>query len=97
MFPSPRNSSQLQQNLSLRVAAIEEENAKETSRVFGELAVALESGAKRNVDQLMEQLMNAREEKERHLAAHSERVVGEAMESLSTEVRSCLSLFSLFT
>ena len=73
-------SSELRQCLQARVEEIEAENDAETRRVFGELSVALEEGARRNIEQLVENMRNAREEKERHLSAHSERVVGEAME-----------------
>jgi hypothetical protein len=42
---------------------LERENGKERDRVFGELAVALEEGARRNVEQLVERFNNEREEK----------------------------------
>ncbi|GMH82892.1 hypothetical protein TL16_g09416 [Triparma laevis f. inornata] len=77
---------ELEQNLNRRLEEIGSENGKESERVFGELAVALEEGARRNVEQLVERFNNEREEKEKQLVAHSEKVVGEAMESLSAEL-----------
>eukprot|EP00519_Triparma_laevis_P004800 CAMPEP_0182505198 /NCGR_PEP_ID=MMETSP1321-20130603/18691_1 /TAXON_ID=91990 /ORGANISM="Bolidomonas sp., Strain RCC1657" /LENGTH=621 /DNA_ID=CAMNT_0024710697 /DNA_START=136 /DNA_END=1997 /DNA_ORIENTATION=- len=77
---------ELEENLNRRVEEIGTENGKESERVFGELAVALEEGARRNVEQLVERFNNEREEKEKQLIGHSEKVVGEAMESLSAEL-----------
>jgi len=77
---------QTEQALLEQVEKIKSDNAKETQRVFGELAVALENGAKANINQLVDSITKAREEKEANLISHSEKLVSEAMESLASEL-----------
>jgi len=73
-------------SLQERISEINADNQKETQRVFGELQLALEVGAKNNIDLLAENLTSQREEKVANLTAHSESVVSEAMESLAAEL-----------
>ncbi|GMH67630.1 hypothetical protein TrRE_jg1758 [Triparma retinervis] len=77
---------ELRESIELKIREISSENENEKSRVFGELAVALETGAKRNLEQLRERLESSVRTKENNLRLHSDKVVGEAMESLATEI-----------
>jgi len=77
---------ELNHNVQSRMQQISEDNRRETTRVFGELAQALEIGANKNLQALKETKTNERQTKEAHLIAHSEKVVGEAMEQLAGEL-----------
>jgi hypothetical protein len=77
---------ELGQTVAVRIEEIKASNEKETRRVFGELAQALEVGASKNLAELKERKENERKAKEAHLVAHSEKVVGEAMEQLAGEL-----------
>ena len=79
-------SSELEAVIDGRISEIVDDNKKESERVFGELAAALEVGSAKNLEQLVDDLNNKRKEKEDRLVAHSEKVVGEAMESLAAEL-----------
>ena len=79
-------TEELRESIEEKIREIKEENEKEKSRVFGELAVALENGAKRNIEQLKTRLETNLETKVNNLQMHTDKVVGEAMESLATEI-----------
>ena len=74
---------ELRRTVEARAKEIKTSNRAEAARVFGELATALEAGADRSLKELREAKEGERRAKEDHLCAHSEKVVGEAMERLA--------------
>ena len=73
----------MRSGLMQRVKEIKEDNEKDMARVFGELAAALDAGAKKNLKDLEDGMRAKMREKEASLVAHGEGVVAEAMKRVS--------------